>query len=433
MNPINHDDLIKLNERLDHMLSSDKALEAAAESKSSLFRAAAELSQAEHPQVSDAMRERMRAKMLQAMPQTAAAEVKPQKAILRPQFKVNAWAVRVAAIVLVLLFVGLATPPALASSLPGDALYPVKRGLETVELAFAGDYLGQVSTHLNLSERRLDESEKLLAKERFDSTVMDDALGSLEAAIRIANDHNLFTEHPELESRASATFSKFEQTLVDAEAADLVESSEVARLEESQNVVMGFLPSEMADPSSSSEVVTTSTQAPEAATEDVERATEDSSDVAAAAETVVVEGETLYVNADGNVNVREGAGTAYPVIARLTPNSPVTSLASSGDWTQVRLADGREGWVANFLLGEEPMPVETPDTTTAGTDEPTGGTSSSVTGGTSGTGGGGSGSTSCTGGGRSCEAPGHGGTIPGSGNSGSGNNGSSNSGNGNKR
>jgi uncharacterized membrane protein YgcG len=427
MNPINHDDLIKLNERLDHMLSSDKALEAAAESKSSLFRAAAELTSAEHPQLSDAMRERMRAKMLQAMPQAVSAEVKPQKAILRPQFKVNAWAARVAAVVLVLLFVGLATPPALASSLPGDALYPVKRGLETVELAFAGDFLGQANAHLNLSERRLDESEKLLAKERFDSNVMNDALGSLEVAIRIANDHNLFTEHPDLESRASATFSKFEQTLVDAEAADLVESSEVARLEESQELVMAFLPSEMADPSSSSEVVTTSTQAPEVVSEETERATEDSEDVAAAAETVVVEGETLYVNADGNVNVREGAGTAYPVIARLTPNAPVTSLELSGDWTKVRLADGREGWIANFLLDEEPMPVETPDTTSAGTDEPTGSTSSSVTGGTSGDGGSGT----CTSGGRSCEAPGHGGTIPGSSNSGSGNNGSSNSGGGN--
>jgi hypothetical protein len=408
MNPIDHDDLIKLNERLDAILSSDKALEAAAKSKSSLFRAAAELTQAEHPQVTDAMRERMRAKMLQAVPQTELIIPKKKAIILRPQF--SGWAAKVAAIALILFFVGLATPPALASSLPGDALYPVKRGIENVELAFAGDYIGQVNVHLAHSQRRLDESERLISKARFDTSVMQDALSSLETAIGIANDHDLFVQHPELEGRAASTLSAFNQTLATAEAAELVAQSDVLRLESNQDSVMAYMPSVMADPSNSSEVnlVDNPPSPTETSTEIVEATT--SSDTVTAEATEVSDAPIAYVNADGNVNVREGAGTAYAVIARITPNTAVTMLGVAGDWTEVRLVDGRVGWIANFLLSETPMPDETSvtsDPDSAGTTDSTGATSSGSI----------DSPPNCNGQGRSCEAPGHGGENPGTGNS----------------
>jgi hypothetical protein len=405
MNPIDHDDLIKFDERLDTMFTSDKALEAAVHSKSSLFRAAAELSKAEHPQLSDAMRERMRAKVLQAVPQVS---VDKKKAILYPQF--NSWAAKVAAIVLVLFFVGLATSPVLANSLPGDALYPVKRGLENIELVFAGDFVGQVNVHLAHSERRLDESERLLGKARFDANVMEDALGSLETAIGIANDHDLFTQHPELEGRAEFVISNFNQTLASAEDADLVSLSEIARLESSQNAVMAYLPSEMAEPSNSSEVniVDNPSTATETAVSDRGESTSEAttaSDDATSEATDDSDVETAYVNAGGNVNVRSGAGTAYGVIAQLKPNTAVSTLSVAGDWTEVRLEDGRVGWIANFLLGETPRPVNSTATP---------GTTGDVTGGA--TDGSTDGSSNCSGGGRSCEAPGHGGENPGTGN-----------------
>jgi len=421
MNP-NHDELIQLNERLDRMLSSDKALEAAAKSQSSLFRAAAELTSAEHPQVSDAMRERMRAKMLQAVPEPKAAPI--VKPVLRPNFA--GWAAKVAAVILVLLFVGLATPPALASSLPGDALYPAKRGLEAVELAFAGDALGQVNVHFSHSERRIDESERLLAKGRYDTGVMEDALSSLETAIRIANDNNLFEQNRNLESRSTAILGSFQQSLTSAAAADLVSDTEIARLELSESSVMAFLPSQMAEPSNSSEVTATesspsATPEPSAtATQTVEVApTEEAPDLTE--EAPLSEDEVIvYVNAEGNVNVREGAGTAYPVIARLNPASEITAIGTAGDWTQVRLEDGREGWIASFLLSAtEPVIVTEPisestDNLTGGTD-PNEGSSSGTSNPNNG---------DCERG-RSCEAPGH--------TNGQGTNGNANGGRGNKR
>jgi len=401
MKQINHDDLIKLNERLDSMLSSDKVLEAAAQSKSPVFRAAAELTKAEHPQLSAEMRERMRAKVLKAVPTVQ----KPTKqAIFRPTFLSTV--AKIAAVLVLIIFVGVATPPALANSLPGDFLYPAKRGLETVELVFAGDALGQVTVHLNQSERRLDESERLLAKGRFESSVMDDALISLESAIRIANDNNLFESYATLELRSSGILTDFVETLDTAEAANLVDDAELARLESGEELVMAHLPSQMAEPSSSSEVTSRVEASPTAETAVTAVETEASPE-ATEAVIVYMEETTVYVNAEGNVNVRDGAGTAYNVIARVIPNSAVTAIGVAGDWTQVRLEDGRVGWIANFLLSQTPPVVEAEATETVDTGTPVD-TGAGTTGSTSST----SSSTNppptpCPRG-RSCEAPGHG-------------------------
>lgn len=397
MNSINHDDLIKLNERLDTILSSDKALEAAAKSKSSVFRAAAELTRAEHPAPTDAMRERMRAKMLQAVPVAPSLAKKP---VLRPNFM--GLAAKVAAVVLVFLFVGLLSQFALANSLPGDIFYSAKRGFETVELVFAGDALAVVNVHLAQSERRLDESERMLAKGQFDTKVMEDALTSLESAIRIANDNNLFEQDAALEARSQSIFSDFTETLEVAEAANLVPQTELLRLEASEELVMGALPSLMADPSSSSEVTTELEASPTVEIEPTEVPSEVSPE-----ETEppleILDNTVVYVNAEGSVNVREGAGTAYPVIAQLNSGISVTAIGAAGDWTQVQLADGRTGFIANFLLSEtEPTPV--PEEIVA-TEETGAATDTGTSGGTTGTTGA-SDTPSCERG-RSCDSPGH--------------------------
>lgn len=63
--------------------------------------------------------------------------------------------------------------------------------------------------------------------------------------------------------------------------------------------------------------------------------------------------ETLFINPGGSVNVRSGPDASFAVITTLTPNTEVTVLGTDGDWTQVVLPDGQEGWVASFLLGDE--------------------------------------------------------------------------------
>jgi uncharacterized protein YgiM (DUF1202 family) len=65
----------------------------------------------------------------------------------------------------------------------------------------------------------------------------------------------------------------------------------------------------------------------------------------------------LYIKTDNSyVNLRQGPGTSYPLVGTATrgkPDSePMTVLAESGGWYQVRLPDSRTGWVAGRLVEE---------------------------------------------------------------------------------
>lgn len=65
-------------------------------------------------------------------------------------------------------------------------------------------------------------------------------------------------------------------------------------------------------------------------------------------------GQKLYILPENSaVNLRQGPGTSYAVVATAVRGSgcePLTVISRSGDWYQVRLADGRTGWVAGWLL-----------------------------------------------------------------------------------
>jgi len=65
----------------------------------------------------------------------------------------------------------------------------------------------------------------------------------------------------------------------------------------------------------------------------------------------------LYIKTDNSyVNLRQGPGTSYPLVGTATrgkPDSePMTVLAESGGWYQVRLPDALTGWVAGWLVEE---------------------------------------------------------------------------------
>lgn len=61
---------------------------------------------------------------------------------------------------------------------------------------------------------------------------------------------------------------------------------------------------------------------------------------------------TAVVVASQGVNVRSGPGTGFQPIGSLPPGAQVEVIGRSGDagWIQVRLADGREGWISAPLL-----------------------------------------------------------------------------------
>ena len=54
----------------------------------------------------------------------------------------------------------------------------------------------------------------------------------------------------------------------------------------------------------------------------------------------------------GSINVRSGAGTAFPEIAKINDNNSYSAIGQEGDWVKISLPDGRTGYVAGWLVKE---------------------------------------------------------------------------------
>jgi len=63
------------------------------------------------------------------------------------------------------------TASAAQSSLPGDALYGVKTGLEKAQLSFASDLAYQAELYMRFASNRLGEMEKLIEANRYEEAV----------------------------------------------------------------------------------------------------------------------------------------------------------------------------------------------------------------------------------------------------------------------
>lgn len=70
------------------------------------------------------------------------------------------------------------------------------------------------------------------------------------------------------------------------------------------------------------------------------------------------------IDADQSVNVREGPGRTFAPVAAARPGQRVqiTGRNGGGDWLQIRLEDGREGWIAASLVRIEGPATPTPET-----------------------------------------------------------------------
>ena len=69
-----------------------------------------------------------------------------------------------------------------------------------------------------------------------------------------------------------------------------------------------------------------------------------------------------FVRASGRINVRRGPGTQFAAIGSLAPDAGVQVIGENdvGDWYQVRLEDGDDGWVSASLLRIEEPPTAEP-------------------------------------------------------------------------
>jgi len=73
---------------------------------------------------------------------------------------------------------------------------------------------------------------------------------------------------------------------------------------------------------------------------------------------VTGETETQYVIGLMKVTFRTGPGEDHRVLAMIKTDQAVEVLTTEGDWTQVRLPNGKEGWIlSRFLTDKEPFSV----------------------------------------------------------------------------
>jgi hypothetical protein len=226
----------KLDKAVEKILASDAARRAALNSKNVVLQSAARLSSdSARPQLSTAAKAAMLQQVLDAMPQsvTTAPKVKISEHIMRPTF-LTTIAKAAAGFIAVLLLAGLVTVPASANSLPGDVLYPVKRGYENVQFALTRSPETQAALQLTHAQTRMDELQQLVLRGEYEETLIVASLDSLSASITVAQDNNLYDENPALVEATDATFATIAATMNSVEAMD---SFDVVEWEAAYNVV----------------------------------------------------------------------------------------------------------------------------------------------------------------------------------------------------
>jgi uncharacterized protein YraI len=59
-----------------------------------------------------------------------------------------------------------------------------------------------------------------------------------------------------------------------------------------------------------------------------------------------------------NINVRTGPGTGFPVVSSVGPGQAVAVISQDAAWTNIRLPDGVEGWIASQFVRLVPVEAE---------------------------------------------------------------------------
>jgi len=155
-------------ERLDRMIDSLESPQTASGDLQPLLGLAAELRRTLAPAAStEAARHRVLARVLQGVrTQTRASHRRRSTEPRRPMILRPAYAIAGLALAVLLTFsTGVAY--ASESTLSGDALYPIKRGLEQARLTLSGTVEGDAALTASFADRRLAEIESLTARGRW--------------------------------------------------------------------------------------------------------------------------------------------------------------------------------------------------------------------------------------------------------------------------
>jgi len=155
-------------DRLDRLVDALASSPPASDDLRPLVALAAELRDTLAPAAStEATRHRVQARVLRRVrAQTPAARRRPATERRRPLILRPAYAIAGLALALLMTF-GTGVAYAAESTLPGDSLYAVKRGLEEVRLALSGTVEGDAALTASFADRRLAEIESLTARGRW--------------------------------------------------------------------------------------------------------------------------------------------------------------------------------------------------------------------------------------------------------------------------
>lgn len=337
--------------------------------------AAVRLANAPRPQLSPEMMARIQARVIEAAQQQAA----PRHAARFQPPLILRWAA-----VFVLLFLALgAAAPAVAGSVPGELWYPVKRGLENVERLIASSPDSQAVVYLNQAERRLGEAQVLLERGQFNTQLIEDAQADTDASVQILAQMAAPTTSTALLSRAAHISSSVSALVQMAVAGGVVTQDEVSRLLPTPTSLPTNIPTVTnvpttvptatltAQPSPTSTLTLTPSATPSltptltATASPTPTPTFAPTQAPATDVSIPTTPETGIIISNGSVNVRQGPGTEFVIIAVLQPGTPVTIIGqdSTGDWEHVRIPDGRAGWIATSLVSADPIIVPPPGAT----------------------------------------------------------------------
>lgn len=363
-----------------------------------LIETAARLANAPHPQLSPAAMQRIQREMLAA-----------QKPVYRPQF-VPAVRLLVAAASIFLVLV--LTLPIIGASLPGEPLYQAKRALEQMELTTARLLQNETDIRLHQAERRVTEATILVRSGEFPADVLDEVFTHLDAVVddvqpqssdettrlvQISDElYDVVTLSLENNLASAETLAVFSNRLNNLRSNNpgLFPARQPLLLLSPEPPVQ---PSRQPSVEPSQEPVEETPQAPAEVIPDTLMPTVTPTEppthtptptpvlsptptpqppaTASGAGPPAMAGSPGYVVGNGRVNVRQEPGTGSPVIAVVQPGEPITIIGQNdeGNWSNVRLQDGLEGWIANFLVqvgGQPPAPVMNPPDDAGRPDDP---------------------------------------------------------------
>lgn len=318
------------------------------------------------PQLESDMRSRMLEKVLSNNPTPTIRKQQfgfPSQSILR-------WAAVFAVFIILMSSV---TYPAVAYSLPGDVFYPLKIGIERIEIELATTDSALAFAHVLHAERRLDEAQKLLDANTVNSSVIRAAIDDLKTA------QNLVTDDPSVSAQIMVLLNTTNTVIEKVANHDESEATTLKNIlvdtafvieddhKDLNSIEINHTPTQTATviPSVTPTLTVTPSPNPTAtATLTVIMAVE--STEATGFTTSSYEPYIAVVSATANVNIRDLPTEEGNIVDQAVPGTIVSVVGESidGQWVQIAVDNVELGWVASFLVIEGTVPQFTIQTDT---------------------------------------------------------------------